>query len=51
MTYVYRGGVRLSTGDVPAAIQEFRRALAINPKNQPASQGLAMAEARLRTGR
>jgi tetratricopeptide (TPR) repeat protein len=51
MTYVYRGGVRLATGDAAAAIQEFRQALAINPQNQPASQGLAMAEARLRPGR
>lgn len=47
VTYDYRGRVYLNLGNPPAAVAEFRRALALNPRNQQASQGLAMAEARL----
>ncbi len=47
MTYVYRGDVHLSAGDPAAAVQDFRQALAINPRNQPAMHDLALAESRL----
>jgi tetratricopeptide (TPR) repeat protein len=47
MTYVYRGGVRLSQGNPTAAIADFRYALALNPRNQRAQQALAMTEAQL----
>jgi tetratricopeptide (TPR) repeat protein len=51
MTYVYRGGVHLALNEAAAAVEDFRRALALSPGNQTASQGLAMAEAQLRGGR
>jgi protein O-mannosyl-transferase len=47
MTYVYKGGVHLSNNEVPEAIKEYRHALWLDPKNQPAKEGLAMAEQRL----
>lgn len=47
MTYVYRGDVHLSAGDPAAAVQDFRQALALNPKNQPAMHDLEIAESRL----
>jgi protein O-mannosyl-transferase len=47
ITYDYRGRVYLRMGNAAAAVPEFRRALAINPHNQRASEGLAMAEGRL----
>ncbi len=47
MTYVYRGDVHLSAGDPAAAVEDFRKALAINPHNGPASHDLAIAESRL----
>ena len=47
MTYVYRGDVHLAAGDPAAAVQDFRHALAINPRNQPALRDLALAESRL----
>jgi len=47
MTYFYRGTVHLSAGDPAAAVQDFRQALAINPRNQPALHNLAIAESRL----
>jgi protein O-mannosyl-transferase len=47
MTYVYRGDVHLSAGDPAAAVQDFRQALAVNPRNQPAMHDLAIAESRL----
>jgi len=47
MTYYYRGTVHLSAGDPAAAVQDFRQALAINPRNQPALHNLAIAESRL----
>ena len=46
-TYVYRGDVHLSQGNAAAAVEDFRRALAINPRNQKASQDLGIAETRL----
>ena len=45
MTYVYRGGVRISEGNPVAAVEDFRHALVLNPRNQPARQALAMMEA------
>jgi tetratricopeptide (TPR) repeat protein len=40
MTYVYRGNVYMTRGQMDMAAAEFRRALALNPKNVPAQQGL-----------
>jgi tetratricopeptide (TPR) repeat protein len=51
MTYVYRGGVHLNAGEAAAAVGDFHRALAINPRNQAAIQSLGIAEARLGNGR
>jgi tetratricopeptide (TPR) repeat protein len=45
MTYVYRGGVHTSQGNPVAAIEDFQRALALNPRNEVAQRALAMAEA------
>jgi len=50
-TYVYRGKVYLNANQVPAAIQEYRRALLIDPTLEDARHDLALAEARLRAGR
>jgi len=50
-TYVYRGDVHLAQGNAAAAVEDFRRALAIDPRNQKASQDLGMAEAQLRNQR
>lgn len=44
MTYVYRGNIFASRGQMPMAISEYQRALAINPNNATAQQGLAMAQ-------
>jgi tetratricopeptide (TPR) repeat protein len=43
-TYVYRGLVHTATNQLEAAIQDYRRALAIDPKYQPALDGLAQAQ-------
>ena len=45
MTYVYRAGVRISQGNAAAAVEDFRHALALNPRNQTARQALASIEA------
>jgi protein O-mannosyl-transferase len=39
-TYVYRGNIYNVRGDLQKAAEEYRRALAINPDNQSASQAL-----------
>jgi tetratricopeptide (TPR) repeat protein len=44
MTYVYRGNVFASRGQMAEAANEYRRALAINPNNLAAQQGLTMAQ-------
>jgi superkiller protein 3 len=44
MTYVYRGNIYASRGQMPIAISEYQRALAINPNNTTAQQGLAIAQ-------
>ncbi len=49
-TYDYRGNIYLNANQVPAAIQEYQRALAIDPTLEDARHDLAMAQARLRTG-
>jgi tetratricopeptide (TPR) repeat protein len=49
-TYSYRGKIYLNTNPVPAAIQEYRRALAIDPTLEDARHDLAIAEGRLRSG-
>ena len=49
-TYVYRGKVYLNANQVPAAVQEYRRALAIDSTLEDARHDLAIAEARLRAG-
>ena len=51
MTYVYRGGVRLSEGNVNAASDDFRHALALNPRNQTARQALDMIDAQRNVAR
>ena len=45
MTYVYRGNIFASRGQMPVAISEYKRALTINPNNTTAQQGLAIAQA------
>jgi tetratricopeptide (TPR) repeat protein len=47
LTYVYQGLVRVATNQPEAAVQDFQRALAIDPKLQQAKDGLAQAQARL----
>jgi tetratricopeptide (TPR) repeat protein len=47
-TYYYRGGVHLSQNQVLEAVAEYRRAVQLDPHYQPALEGLANAEARLR---
>jgi protein O-mannosyl-transferase len=46
-TFAYKGLVHLATNDPAAAVQDYQRALAIDPKFQPAITGLAQAQARL----
>jgi tetratricopeptide (TPR) repeat protein len=43
-TYVYRGLVHTATNQPEAAIQDYRRALTIDPKYQQALDGLAQAQ-------
>jgi protein O-mannosyl-transferase len=50
-TYQYRGAVYANMGNLQSAVDDFRQAVALNPRNQIASQALAAAEARLRQGR
>jgi tetratricopeptide (TPR) repeat protein len=47
ITYSYRGVVHIATNQPEAAIQDYRRALAIDPKNAQALLGLAQARALL----
>jgi len=42
--WVYRGGVHLSTNDAATAVKDYSRALALDPNNQQAQEGLAMAQ-------
>lgn len=43
-TYVYRGNVYIMTNDFARAIEQFQRALALNPSDTAARDGLAMAQ-------
>lgn len=51
MTYVYRGHIFVGRGHYAAGSREYRKALSINPNNQMAAEGLAIAEQKLRGGR
>jgi tetratricopeptide (TPR) repeat protein len=46
MTYVYRGNVYATSGQFDLAAAEYSRALAINPDNDMARDGLAMSRRR-----
>jgi tetratricopeptide (TPR) repeat protein len=46
MTYFYRGNVYAATGEAAKAIQEYRRAVELNPDNEAARRGLARLEPR-----
>jgi tetratricopeptide (TPR) repeat protein len=46
-TYVYKGLVHLNTNQPDLAVQDYQRALALDPTYKPALQGLAQAQARL----
>ena len=48
VTYAYRGLVHLGSNQAAPAVQDFQRALALDPKFQQAKDGLAQAQARLR---
>ncbi len=41
MTYVYRGGIYESTGDLASAATQYQRALKLNPQNSIAQDALA----------
>jgi Flp pilus assembly protein TadD len=41
ITYLYRGIIEENSGDRAAAARDYRRAVNINPVNQPAREGLA----------
>jgi tetratricopeptide (TPR) repeat protein len=51
MTYCYRGGVRAATGDFATAAADYQLALARDPTNQTARQGLAYAQQQLSSRR
>jgi protein O-mannosyl-transferase len=50
VTYVYKGLVHMATNQPETAVQDFERALALDPKLQQARDGLAQAQARLAAG-
>jgi protein O-mannosyl-transferase len=47
-TFVYKGLVHMATNDPQTAVQDYQRALAIDPTFIPAINGLGQAQARLR---
>jgi tetratricopeptide (TPR) repeat protein len=51
MTYTYRAALYYEQGDVNGAINEYRRALSINPASEAAQQGLAIVQRRQPAGR
>jgi tetratricopeptide (TPR) repeat protein len=51
MTYYYLGGVYLSLNQPAQAAASYQRSLQLQPGYQPAVDGLAQSEARLRAGR
>jgi tetratricopeptide (TPR) repeat protein len=48
MIYDNRGGIRAHNHDLPGALADYRRALALNPANQHARQMLEIVERQLR---
>jgi tetratricopeptide (TPR) repeat protein len=48
MPHFYRGNLYAASGDFARAVQEYRRAVELNPDNEAARRGLARAESRLR---
>jgi tetratricopeptide (TPR) repeat protein len=46
--YYYRGGIRAKTGWFSGAVTDYQRALELDPKLEPARQGLAYAQQQLR---
>jgi tetratricopeptide (TPR) repeat protein len=50
-TYIYRGQLLQARNDLPAAEQEYRRALAINPHNEQARMALQQVQSHLRLRR
>jgi tetratricopeptide (TPR) repeat protein len=44
MIYCYRGGIRAATGNFAEAVTDYQHALALDPGNQTAQQGLAYAQ-------
>lgn len=46
MTYVYRGGVLLAQNNLKGALEEYRRAVALDPTNEVAKEALLAAEQR-----
>ena len=46
MIYVYRGNLYLLSQEYDRASEQFRKALALNPNNQTAANGLLMAQRR-----
>jgi tetratricopeptide (TPR) repeat protein len=51
MIYVYRGNDYITMGNYTGAAQEFQKALSINPLNQVAKDGLAIAQKQLRANK
>jgi tetratricopeptide (TPR) repeat protein len=51
VTYAYRGLVHMGAGQTAAAVPDFQRALALDSTLQPAKDGLAQAQERLREGK
>jgi tetratricopeptide (TPR) repeat protein len=51
MIYVYRGHIFQERGELPAAIEQYERAVALDPRNEVAQQSLAQARQRLGTMR
>ncbi len=47
-TYVYLAAVHAALNDLPAAVADYQRALALNPADEAARSGLAIVEARLK---
>ncbi len=47
-TYVYRGNLQISAGEYVAAAESYRRALALNPSDEDAATGLAVARRNLK---
>jgi tetratricopeptide (TPR) repeat protein len=48
MIFVYRGNDYFTLGEYAKAAEEFKRAVAINPLNQGAANGLQLAQKQLR---